>query len=112
MPEMPVLPTKAERVDPTAEFDVLQHQAKAFDQILCNMADVVDMTDKLADAAKKAGSDKGEDSAHRKARSHRVLQPIVNEAVRQSGNVEKQLADFLKASPVLARHLARWQSEE
>ena|SRR5260370_42168969 len=82
MPEIPVLPTKAERVDPPAEFDVLQHQAKAFDQILCNMADVVDMTDKLADAAKKAGSDKGEDAAHRKARSHRVLQPIVNEAVR------------------------------
>ena len=49
MPEIPVLPTKAERVDPPAEFDVLQHQAKAFDQIPCNMADVVDMTDKLVE---------------------------------------------------------------
>ena len=100
-----------ERQKQPAEFDVLQHVVKALDDTLCNMADVVDMTDELDEAAKKAGGDDGTMQAHRQARAHRVLETIVNVAMRQSGIVETQLADFLAASPKLARHLARWQAE-
>jgi hypothetical protein len=31
--------------------------------------------------------------------------------MQQQRLVEEQMADFLAASPKLARHLARWQSE-
>jgi hypothetical protein len=31
--------------------------------------------------------------------------------LRQSGQVEEGLADYLKASPELAHYLARWQSQ-
>jgi hypothetical protein len=40
------------------------------------------------------------------------LQPILNAAIEQSFRVETELADFLKASPVLARYLARWQAAD
>jgi hypothetical protein len=100
-----------ERQKQPAEFDVLQHVVKALDDTLCNMADVVDMTDELDDAAKKAGGDDATMRAHRQARAYRVLETIVNVALQQSGTVETQLADFLAASPKLAHQLARWQSE-
>jgi hypothetical protein len=110
--EIPVpIPSEAERQQQPAEFDVLQHHIAALDQVLCNMADVVDMTDELEDAAKKAGGDDADMRAHRQARAYRVLDTIVTAALRQSGTVEQQLADFLAASPKLARYLARWQSE-
>jgi hypothetical protein len=45
------------------------------------------------------------------ARAYRALQPILNAAMQRSGAVETELADYLKASPVLAYWLARWQAE-
>jgi hypothetical protein len=112
--EIPVaIPTAAERLDAPAAFDVLQHAAKRLDQILENMADIADMTDELADAEKKtADTEAGRRSRlQREARAFRALQPVLNAAVRQSGQVETELADFLKESPTLARYLARWQAE-
>jgi len=77
------------------------------------MTDVVDMADELADAAKKPDDATSElmERLHRRARAYKALQPILNAAVRQSGDVAEQLASFLKASPMLERHLAHWQSE-
>jgi hypothetical protein len=110
--EIPLaIPSELERQKQPAEFDVLQHAAKALDLTLCNMADVVDMTDELDDAAKKAGGDDADMRAHRQARAYRVLDTIVTAALRQSGTVETQLADFLETSPKLARYLARWQAD-
>jgi hypothetical protein len=112
--EIPVpIPSKHERVEQPAAFDVLQQAIKALDQVLCNMADVADMTDELADAEKKADDATTQlmSRLHWEARSYKALQPILNAAVRQSVQVEEQLADFLKACPTLARHLSRWQSE-
>ena len=105
--EIPVpIPSVAERQEQPSEFDLLQHHAKALDDTLANMADVVDMTGELDDAAKKAGGDDAIALAHRQARAYRLLQTIVNVAVRQSGSVKKQLADYLNASPKLAYWLA------
>jgi hypothetical protein len=110
--EIPVsVPSEIERQKQPAEFDVLQHVVKALDDTLCNMADVVDMTDELEEAAKKAGGDDVTMRAHRQARAYRVLETIVTAALRQSGTVERQMTDFLAASPDLARYLARWQAE-
>jgi hypothetical protein len=110
--EIPVsVPSEIERQKQPAEFDVLQHVVKALDDTLCNMADVVDMTDELEDAAKKAGGDDADMPAHRQARAYRVLDTIVTAALQQSGTVETQLAAFLATSPKLAHYLARWQSE-
>jgi hypothetical protein len=46
------------------------------------------------------------------ARAYTTLQPILNAALEQSAWVETELADFLKASPVLARYLAHWQAAD
>jgi hypothetical protein len=73
------------------------------------------MADELAEAEKKtmADSETARKSRQRcEARAFRTLQPILNAVVRQSGQVETELADFLKTSPKLARYLARWQAEE
>jgi hypothetical protein len=93
---------------------VLQHHIKALDKIICNMADVVDMTDEL-DVAKKK-TDEGDDLAYRlkmqrQVRAYRALDTLIGEAVRQSTQVEGQMADFLEVSPKLAKHLAHWQAE-
>jgi hypothetical protein len=40
-----------------------------------------------------------------------MLQPILNATMQRSARVRTELADYLKASPMLARHLAHWQSE-
>ena len=39
-----------------------------------------------------------------------MLQPILNATMQQSARVRTELADYLKASLMLARHLAHWQS--
>ncbi len=93
--------------------DTLQYQAKALDRILSSMADVVDMTDELVAAAKKTDDATADlmSRLHREARAYKALQPILNAAVRESGDVKEQLASFLESSPRLARYLARWQSE-
>ncbi len=110
--EIPVpIPTAAEREEQPAEFDVLQHHLKALDQLLQNMADIDDMVDELDDAAKKAGkADDWQAAAHRQARAFKALQPILTAAMRQSDEVEIQLAEFLKAAPKLAKRLAHWQA--
>src|SRR6266851_9802367 len=109
--EIPVpIPSEAEREEQPAEFEVLQHHVKALDQLLSNMADIDDMVDGLDDAAKKAGkADDWQAAAHRQARAFKALQPILTAAMRQSDEVEIQLAEFLKAAPKLAKRLAHWQ---
>jgi hypothetical protein len=106
------VPTAAERQDQALEFDVLQHHVKALDLLLQNMADIDDMIDELDDAAKKAGkADDWQAAACRRARAYKALQPILTAAMQKHGQLEEQLADFLKASPKLARDLACWQAE-
>jgi hypothetical protein len=76
------------------------------------MADVVDMTDELDDAAKGRGQ--GDDyaaKAGRQARAYKVLDDLVTTALRSSAQVKEQLGDFLEASPKLATYLARWQAD-
>ena len=111
--EIPVpIPSEDERQKQPAEFDVLQHHIAALDQVLCNMADVVDMTDELDDAAKGRGQ--GDDyaaKAGRQARAYKVLDDLVTTALRSSARVREQLGDFLEASPKLATYLARWQAD-
>jgi hypothetical protein len=96
------VPGEAERINGPAAFDVLQHRVKALDQLIENMCDVTDMADELIVAEKKTGDLKPEGRAHIEARAYRVLQPILNAVMRQSGSVETDLADYLDASPALA----------
>jgi hypothetical protein len=113
--EIPVpIPSEDERQKQPAEFDFLQHHVKALDRIICNMSDIVDMTDELDGANKK--TDKDDDLAYRmkmqrQVRTYKALDTLIGEAVRQSAQLEGQLADFLEVSPKLAKHLARWQAE-
>jgi hypothetical protein len=111
--EIPVpIPSECERLQQPAEFDVLQHHIAALDQILCNMADVVDMTDELDDAAKGRGqADDYAAKVRRQARAYKVLDDLVTTALRSSTQVREQLGDFLEASPRLATYLARWQAD-
>jgi hypothetical protein len=72
------------------------------------------MTDELDDAKKK--TDKDDDLTYRmkmqrQVRAYRALDTLIGEAVRQSTQIETQMADFLEVSPKLAKHLAHWQSE-
>jgi hypothetical protein len=103
-------PTDVECNDQAVAFDILQVQVKALDQLLHNMADIDDMADELDDAAKKAGDDH-DAKAHRQARAYKLTQIVLTAGMQQQRLVEEQMADFLAASPKLARHLARWQSE-
>jgi hypothetical protein len=112
--EIPVpVPSRVERVDGPAAFDTLQYAVKHLGEFIESLCDVVDMTDELIIAEKKTG-DCGQDSltrVHHEARAYRALQPILNTAMRQSGKVATDLADYLKASPALAYWLARWQAD-
>jgi hypothetical protein len=63
---------------------------KALDKIICNMADVVDMTDELEDEEK---TDKDDGLAYRmkmqrQVRAYRALDTLIGEAVRQSTQIE------------------------
>jgi hypothetical protein len=109
--EIPVpVPSSAEWDEQPAEFEVLQHNVKALDQILSNMADIDGMTDALDDAAKKATGDDYHAKAHRQARAFRALQLILTAAMQQHDQLESQLATFLASSPKLAMRLAHWQT--
>jgi hypothetical protein len=85
--EIPVsIPSEGERQKQPAEFDVLQHHIQALDLTLCNMARVVDMTDELDEAEKKGGKVDHQEKAQRHARSYRVLQTIVGDALPCRGS--------------------------
>jgi hypothetical protein len=106
-------PTDAEWNDLAVDFDILQVQVKALDQLLHSMADIDDMMDELDDAAKKRGqADDYAAKAERQARAYKVLDDLVTTALRSSAQVKEQLADFLEASPRLGRYLARWQADD
>ena len=104
-------PTDAEWNDLAVDFDILQVQVKALDQLLYNMADIDDMMDELDDAAKKAGDDHRDAKAHRQARAYKLTQIVLTATMQQYQLVEEQMAAFLVSAPDLARHLARWQAE-
>jgi hypothetical protein len=75
---------------------------------------VVDLADELIDAEKKTG-DFAEDRltrVHHEARAYRTLQPILNAAMSQSGEVGTDLAAYLKTSPSLAYWLKHWQASQ
>jgi hypothetical protein len=111
--EIPIpIPTAAETIDPAAAFDMVQHAVKRLDALLGNMTDVSDMADELAEAEKADAETAHKWRQSNQARAYTTLQPILNAAIRQSVQVETELADFLKASPVLARYLARWQAAD
>jgi hypothetical protein len=104
-------PTDAEWNDLAVDFDILQVQVKALDQLLHNMADIDDMMDELDDAAKKAGDDHRDVKAHRQARAYKLTQIVLTAAMQQYQLVEEQMAAFLASAPDLAQRLAHWQSE-
>jgi hypothetical protein len=104
-------PTDAEWNDLAVDFDILQVQIKALDQLLHNMADIDDMMDELDDAAKKAGDDHRDAKAHRQARAYKLTQIVLTATMQQYQLVEEQMAAFLASAPDIAQRLAHWQSE-
>jgi len=109
--EVPVpVPSEAERISGPAAFDTLQHAAKRLDQLIANLCEVTDMADELAESEKKTGSLTADAREHIEARAYRALQPIINAAMSQSGQVDTELAGYLKQSPALAYWLKRWQA--
>ena len=104
-------PTDAEWNDLAVDFDILQVQIKALDQLLHNMADIDDMMDELDDAAKKAGGDDHHAKAHRQARAYKLTQIVLTAAMQQQQLIEGQMAAFLASAPRLAKRLAHWQTE-
>jgi hypothetical protein len=104
--------TDAEWNDLAVDFDILQVQIKALDQLLHNMADIDDMVDELTDAAKKADRDDRDATAHRQARAYKLTQIVLTAAMQQHQLIEEQMADFLASAPELAQRLAHWQSDD
>ena len=104
-------PTDAEWTDLAVDFDILQVQLKALDQLLHNMADIDDMMDELDDAAKKDGDDHRDAKAHRQARAYKLTQIVLTAAMQQHQLIEEQMAIFLASAPDLATRLAHWRSE-
>ena len=110
--EIPIpIPSAAVRQAGPAAFDILQHAAKRLDQLISNLCEVTDMTDELAEAEKKTGSLTADTRQHIEARAYRALQPIINAAMSQSGQVNTELVGYLKQSPPLAYWLKRWQAQ-
>jgi|GraSoiStandDraft_15_1057317.scaffolds.fasta_scaffold196724_1 hypothetical protein len=71
------------------------------------------MVEELAEADKAAKkNDATEAQVSRQSACYEVLKPIINAAMRQSGEVEKGMVDFLKTSPILAHYLARRQETD
>ena len=105
-------PTDAEWNDLAVDFDILQVQLKALDQLLHNMADIDDMVDELTDAAKKAGRDDRDATAHRQARAYKLTQIVLTAAMQQYQLIEEQMTIFLATAPMLAQRLAHWQSDD
>jgi hypothetical protein len=72
---------------------------------------VTDTADELIAAEKKMGDLKTDARVVIEARAYRSLQPILNAAMRQSVEVDTDLAGYLKQSPSLAYWLKRWQAD-
>jgi hypothetical protein len=102
----------AETIDPVAAFGTLQHEIKMLNELLGNVADVSDMTEELLDAERDDPEMARNYRRLCQARAYKTLQPILNATIRQGAWVDKELAAFLKASPTLAHHVARWQADD
>jgi len=106
--EVPVpVPSEAERIAGPAAFGTLQYTVKHLAQTIASLCDVTDTADELIVAEKKIGDLKTDARVEIEARAYRSLQPILNAAMRESGQVDTELADYLKQSPSLAYWLKR-----
>ena len=111
--EIPIpVPTPAETTEPAAAFDLLQHGVKALDNALQAMANVTELIDDVDDADKRSDNDKYLDRRYRKAQAYEALDHLLTTTLDKSATLQSRLTDYLKASPVLARHLAHWQSDD
>ena len=103
----------AETIDAAAAaFGTLQHEIKMLNELSGNAADVSDMTEELLDAERDDPEMARNYLRRCQARAYKTLQPILNATIRQSVQVETELANFLKASPTFAHHVARWQADD
>jgi hypothetical protein len=108
-----LVPITAETIDPAAAaFGTLQHEIKMLNELLGNAADVSDMTEELLDAERDDPEMARNYRRRCQARAYKTLQPILYATIRQSAWVETELANFLKASPTLAHHVACWQADD
>jgi hypothetical protein len=76
------------------------------------MASATDMVGELDDADKSSERDQYLNRRYRRAEAYEVLDGLLTTAIQKQQQVEKQLADFLEASPKLAKRLALWQAED
>jgi len=81
-------------------------------ELMGNMTGVSNMTHELVDAERDDPEVAHNYRRHCQARAYKTLQPILSAASRQNAQVEADLAAFLKASPTLAHHVARWQADD
>ena len=103
----------AETIDAAAAaFGTLQHEIKMLNELLGNAADVSDMTEELLDAERDDPEMARNYRRRCQAHAFKTLQPMLNATIRQISWVETELANFLKASPTLAHHVARWQADD
>jgi hypothetical protein len=103
----------AETIDSAAAaFGTLRHEIKMLNELLGNITDVSNMTHELLAAEKADPVSTHNYRRHCQARAYKTLQPLLYAASRQNAQVEADLADFLKASPVLAHNVARWQADD
>ena len=108
-----LVPITAETIDPAAAaFGTLQHEIKMLNELMGNMTGVSNMTHELVDAERDDPEVAHNYRRHCQARAYKTLQPLLYAASRQNAQVEEDLAAFLKASPVLARDVARWQADD
>ena len=69
------------------------------------------MADELIVAEQKIGTLETDARVEIEARAYRLLQPILNSAMRQSAQVDGGFADYLKAAPSLAYWLKHYQAD-
>ncbi len=81
-------------------------------ELMGNMTGVSNMTHELVDAERDDPEVAHNYRRHCQARAYKTLQPILYATIRQSAWVETELANFLKASPTLAHHVACWQADD
>src|SRR5882757_11350282 len=107
------VPITATTIDPAAAaFGMLQHEIKMLNELLGNAVDVSDMTEELLDAERDDPEMARNYRRRCQARAYKTLQPILSAASRQNAQVEEDLAAFLRASPLLAHNVARWQADD